>query len=161
MYVIFYTEAINFIQAKSIDSQLEAMINMKERKIVYKDLIIRSVVGLIFLSEGLQKFITPEITGVGRFAKMGFNNPGFWAYFTGAFEIICALLILCGILVRFAIIPLLIIMSVALIITKVPTLVEKGFWMFAHDYRTDFAMTMLLIYLLITDLKNGAYFNRC
>lgn len=112
-------------------------------------LLIRLTVGLIFLSEGLQKFITPDLTGAGRFAKIGFYNASFWAYFTGSFEMICGIFILIGFLTRIAAIPLLIVMIVAFITTKVPILAGKGFWPFAHEYRTDFAMTLLLFYLLI------------
>ena len=112
-------------------------------------LLIRLTVGLIFLSEGLQKYLLPDVTGVGRFTKIGFANPSFWAYFTGSFEIVCGALILIGLLTRFAAIPLLIVMIVAFITTKVPILTGKGCWPFAHEYRTDFAMTLLLIYLLV------------
>lgn len=112
-------------------------------------ILCRLAVGLIFLSEGLQKYLFPDDLGTGRFTKIGFSDPSFWAYFTGAFEIICGILILIGFLIRFAAIPLLIIMIVAFITTKYPMLIDKGFWSFAHEYRTDFAMTMLLIYLLI------------
>jgi uncharacterized membrane protein YphA (DoxX/SURF4 family) len=111
-------------------------------------LIPRLVVGLIFLSEGLQKFITPGAVGAGRFAKIGFEHPEFWASFTGAFEIVCGALILAGLLTRLASIPLLIIMAVAFVTTKYPILIDKGFLSMAHEYRTDFAMTMLLIFLL-------------
>ena len=41
-------------------------------------IIIRLIVGAIFLSEGIQKILFPEIVGVGRFAKIGFENPEFW-----------------------------------------------------------------------------------
>jgi len=40
-------------------------------------------------------------------------------------------------------------MTVAFVTTKYPILIDKGFWSFAHEYRTDFAMTVLLIVLLI------------
>jgi putative oxidoreductase len=119
-------------------------------------LIPRLVVGLIFLSEGLQKYITPDATGAGRFAKIGFGNPSFWAYSTGSFEIVCGTLILVGLLTRLAAIPLFIVMIVAFITTKVPILTDKGFWSFAHEYRTDFAMTMLLIFLLIYGSGNSS-----
>lgn len=112
-------------------------------------LLIRITVGLIFFSEGLQKYMTPEATGVGRFTKIGFSNPSFWAYFTGSFEIVCGLLVIIGLFTRLAAIPLLLIMLVAFISTKVPVFTDRGFWSFAHEYRTDFAMTMLLIYLLL------------
>ncbi len=111
-------------------------------------LLPRIILGTVFLSEGIQKFVTPVEIGPGRFAKIGFSHPEFWAYFTGSFEIICGVLILAGILIRFAVIPLLIIMIVAFVTTKMPILEHKGFWAFAHEYRTDFAMTLLIILLL-------------
>jgi putative oxidoreductase len=112
-------------------------------------LLCRLAVGLIFLSEGLQKYLFPATLGTDRFEKIGFNHAAFWAYFTGTFEIVCGILILIGLFTRLAAIPLLIIMIVAFITTKYPELIEKGFWFMAHDYRTDFAMTLLLIYLII------------
>ena len=112
-------------------------------------LLCRLAVGLIFLSEGIQKYLFPDAVGTGRFAKIGFSDPSFWAYFTGTFEIICGILIIIGLLTRLASVLLLIIMAVAFISTKYPTLIEKGFWVMAHEYRTDFAMTLLLIFLLI------------
>jgi putative oxidoreductase len=123
--------------------------------------IPRLIVGLIFFSEGLQKFITPETVGAGRFAKIGFSQPEFWAHFTGSFEIICGCLICLGVLVPFAVMPLLIIMITAFVTTKYPLLLEKGFWAFAHEYRTDFAMTMLLIWLLMINRGTHLWsFNR-
>jgi uncharacterized membrane protein YphA (DoxX/SURF4 family) len=112
-------------------------------------ILIRIIVGLIFFSEGIQKYLFPELVGTGRFADIGFADPAFWAYFTGSFEIVCGSLVLLGLLTRLAAIPLSIIMLTALITTKWPILLEKGFWAMAHEYRTDFAMTILLIYLLI------------
>jgi putative oxidoreductase len=114
-----------------------------------KSIIIRVIVGLVFLSEGIQKFLFPESLGAGRFLKIGFSHPAFWAYFTGTFEIVCSLFVLLGLCIRLFSIPLMIIMITAFITTKWPLLIEKGFWVMAHDYRTDFAMTLLLLYLLI------------
>ena len=111
-------------------------------------LIPRIIVGLVFLSEGIQKYLTPATAGAGRFAKIGFDHPEFWALFTGSFEIICGALILIGLLTRMAAIPLLVIMLVAFITTKYPLLINKGFLALAHDYRTDFAMTLLLLFLI-------------
>jgi uncharacterized membrane protein YphA (DoxX/SURF4 family) len=112
-------------------------------------IFIRLIVGLIFLTEGIQKYLFPELLGTGRFTTIGFSNPAFWAYFTGTFEIICGILIILGLITRIASIPLIIIMITAFISTKIPILVHKGFWPWAHEYRTDFAMTLLLMYLLI------------
>ena len=114
-----------------------------------KSLIPRLIVGLIFLSEGIQKFLFPALVGAGRFVKIGFSNPEFLAYFVAPFEISCGSLILSGLLTRIAAIPLFIIMMTAFITTKWPILINKGFWAMAHEYRTDFAMTLLLVFLLI------------
>lgn len=114
-----------------------------------RSVLIRLIVGLVFLTEGIQKFLFPDSLGTGRFAKIGFSDPAFWAYFTGTFEIICGTLVLIGFLTRFASVPLLVIMITAFITTKWPILVSKGFFAFFHEYRTDFAMTLLIIYLLI------------
>jgi putative oxidoreductase len=115
----------------------------------YKSVLPRLIVGLVFLSEGIQKFLFPELAGAGRFEKIGFANPEFLASFVASFEIVCGTLMLIGFSVRIAAIPLLIIMMTAIATTKIPILVEKGFWPMAHEARTDFAMTILLIHLLI------------
>jgi putative oxidoreductase len=113
-----------------------------------KTILVRLIVGLIFLSEGIQKYLFPELLGTGRFLKIGFSHPAFWAYFTGTFEIICGTFILLGLITRLVSIPLLIIMITAFFTTKWPLLADKGFWVMSHEYRTDFAMTLLLIYLI-------------
>ena len=114
-----------------------------------RTILVRIIVVLIFLTEGIQKYMFPEILGTDRFEKIGFADPAFWAYFTGTFEIICSSLILAGLLTRLAAISLFIIMMTAFVTTKWPILMNKGFWAMAHEYRTDFAMTFLLVYLLI------------
>lgn len=112
-------------------------------------ILVRLTVGLVFLTEGIQKYLFPGLLGTGRFLTIGFSHPAFWAYFTGAFEIVCGCLVLIGFITRLASVPLLIIMITAFISTKWPILIHKGVWQWAHEYRTDFAMTLLLIYLLI------------
>lgn len=114
-----------------------------------RTILVRLVVGLIFFTEGIQKFLFQDTLGTGRFLKIGFNDPTFWSNFVGTFEIICGALIIFGLITRLASIPPFIIMLVAFVTTKWPILINKGFWSFAHEYRTDFAMTILLIYLII------------
>lgn len=111
-------------------------------------LLLRWVPGLVFLSEGIQKFLFADL-GPGRFTKLGFSHPAFWAGVTGGCEIACGLLLIVGLLTRLATIPLLIVMAVAFITTKWPELMSKGFWPFAHDDRTDFAMTLTLVAVLL------------
>src|SRR5664280_1500226 len=88
-------------------------------------ILVRLTVGLIFLTEGIQKYLFPELLGTGRFTTIGFSNPAFWAYFTGTFEIICGILIILGLITRVASIPLIIVMITAFISTKIPILVHK------------------------------------
>ncbi len=115
----------------------------------YRSVLPRLIVGLVFLSEGIQKFLFPELVGAGRFEKIRFENPDFLAAFVASFEIACGILVLAGLTVRLAAIPLFIIMMTAITATKIPILQEKGFWQMAHDSRTDFAMTLLLVFLLV------------
>jgi len=114
-----------------------------------KTIFLRLIAGLIFISEGIQKYLYLEVVGPAFFSEIGFRDAFFWAYFTGAFEILCGTMILLGFLTRLASIPLLIIMITAFITTKLPLLTTKGFWTFAHEYRTDFSLTVLLILLII------------
>jgi putative oxidoreductase len=119
-----------------------------------RSILIRLTVGLIFLTEGIQKYLFPELLGTGRFLIIGFSHPAFWAYITGTFEIICGTLLIIGLITRLASLPLMIIMITAFISTKIPILIHKGLWPWAHEYRTDFAMTLLLIYLFIYGAGN-------
>jgi uncharacterized membrane protein YphA (DoxX/SURF4 family) len=75
-----------------------------------RTILVRLIVGLIFLSEGIQKYLFPELVGTGRFLQIGFSHPAFWAYFAGTFEIICGTFVLFGLFTRVAAVPLCIIM---------------------------------------------------
>ncbi|HLG41084.1 MAG TPA: DoxX family protein [Chitinophagaceae bacterium] len=112
-------------------------------------IIIRLMVGAVFLSEGIQKFLFADKLGAGRFAKIGLPNPDFLGPFAGSFEIICGILVLIGLFTRLAAIPLLIIMLVAIATTKVQLLADNGLWSMLHDSRTDWAMLLGSIFLLI------------
>lgn len=112
-------------------------------------ILIRLVVGAVFLSEGIQKFLFPEAVGVGRFIKIGIPAPEILAPFVGVVEIVCGTCILLGLLTRFAAVPLIINMLVAIATTKIPILLQKGFWSMAHESRTDFSMLLGSIFLLI------------
>jgi uncharacterized membrane protein YphA (DoxX/SURF4 family) len=111
--------------------------------------LIRLMVGAVFLSEGIQKFLFPEQLGAGRFLKIGLPMPDVLGPFVGTFEIACGTLVLLGLMTRLAAIPLLAIMAVALATTKWPMLADQGFWYMAHESRTDWSMTLGSLYLLI------------
>ncbi len=112
-------------------------------------ILIRLLVGWVFMSEGIQKFLFPGTLGVGRFTKIGIPNPQFFAPFVGVVEIICGAMLIVGLLTRLASIPLLIDISVAIVTTKIPMLSKAGFWSMMHEARTDFCMLLGLIFLVI------------
>jgi putative oxidoreductase len=112
-------------------------------------ILIRILVGGVFLSEGIQKFLFPDGLGVGRFAKIGIPAPAVMAPFVGVVEIVFGAFILLGFLTRLSAIPLLIDISVAIAATKLPMLLHKSFWAAAHEARTDVSMLLGLVFLLI------------
>jgi putative oxidoreductase len=96
--------------------------------------LIRLVVGVVFASEGVQKFLYAEAQGAGRFAKIGIPAPEVMGPFVGVAEIVCGSLLLAGIATRLAAVPLVINMVVALASTKVPILLGHGYWIFTHTF---------------------------
>ena len=125
-------------------------------------ILIRLLVGGIFLSEGIQKFIYPDDLAAGRFARIGIPSPQVMGPFVGAVEVVCGALIIIGLLTRLAAIPLIIDMLVAITTTKIPILLGHGFWRFSlpklpsygfwpmlHEARTDFAMLLGSIFLFL------------
>lgn len=112
-------------------------------------ILIRLMVGLVFLSEGIQKFLFPAIRGAGRFETIGLPAPEFFGSFVGGVEIVCGLLVLAGLLTRLASIPLMGIMLVALSTTKLEIFRNEGFWEMMHASRTDWSMLLGSIFLLL------------
>jgi uncharacterized membrane protein YphA (DoxX/SURF4 family) len=68
------------------------------------------------------------------------------------FEIVCGLLVLVGFFIKLAAIPLLVVICTAIVTTKIPELSRagQGFWYMASDARTDFAILMCLLFLLVS-----------
>jgi uncharacterized membrane protein YphA (DoxX/SURF4 family) len=113
-------------------------------------LLVRIAVGLIFFTQGILKYIDPNM-GVVRFTRIGFPHPYFTAHFVGTFEVLCGLLLLLGLWTRLVSIPLLIVITTAIATTKVPELfrANQGFWYMVSDARTDFAMFCCLFFLIL------------
>lgn len=130
-------------------------------------LLIRLAVGLVFASEGVQKFLYAEAQGAGRFAKIGIPLPEVTGPFVGGVEIVCGLLVLAGFATRLAALPLVIDMLVAIASTKVPILLGHGYWLFAHTFapkaglwaflhesRTDLSMLLCSLFLVVAGPGN-------
>ena len=125
--------------------------------------LVRLLVGLVvFFPEGIQKLIFPEILGAGRFIHVGIPYPEIMGPFVGVAETVCGALIILGLFTRLAAIPLIVIMVVAIVSTKIPILLGHDFWIFhlpkltrygfwsiAHEARADFCMLLGSLYLLI------------
>jgi putative oxidoreductase len=135
--------------------------------------LVRLLAGGIFLSEGIQKFLFPSQLGAGRFAKIGIPVPHIMGPFVGSVEIVCGTLLLLGLLTRFAAIPLLINICVAILSTKIPVLIGHGFWGFSlpklstygfwsmlHEARADFSMLLGLLFLLIVGAGTWSFDDR-
>jgi putative oxidoreductase len=123
----------------------------------------RLAVGGVFLASGLIKLVFPN-QGPGRFAKLGLPFPGELAYFVGGIEVLCGCLLIVGLMVRLAAIPLVVDMVVAIATTKMPLLVgpgpepvaalpKMGLWAFAYQARLD--LTMLLACLFLVAIGSG------
>ena len=124
--------------------------------------LIRVMVGGVFLVEGILKFLYPAEFAAGRFVKIGIPSPEVLGPFVAGIETLCGALLIIGLLTRFAAIPLLIDISVAIVTTKIPILLGHGFWGFSlaqlprygllsapHEARTDLCMWLGLLFLLI------------
>jgi putative oxidoreductase len=112
-------------------------------------ILIRILVGWVFISEGIQKFLFPATLGTGRFAKIGIPAPHVTAPLVGSVEIICGVLVVLGLFTRWAAVPLLAVILTAIFTTKIPMLAHAGIWAMLHEARTDFSMLLGLIFLLI------------
>jgi putative oxidoreductase len=123
--------------------------------------LVRLAIAVVFVSEGIQKFVYPAALGAGRFAKIGIPAPEVMGPFIGIVEIGCGALVLVGLFTRLAALLLLADMTVALLSTKLPILIGHGFWRFAapsgkaglwsmlHEARTDLSMWLGCLFLVI------------
>jgi len=123
-------------------------------------IIIRLMVGAVFLFEGILKFLYTN-QGVGRFTKLGFPFPETTAHIIATGEIIGGLLLLLGLFTRFVSLYFIIQMIVAVLSTKIslylgnsplpmPAVAPKiGIWAVEHESRSDYAQIMACLFLLI------------
>ncbi|RRJ30513.1 DoxX family protein [Halocatena pleomorpha] len=126
-------------------------------------ILIRLLVGGVFITEGLQKLLFPGILGASRFAELGFPVPRTTATAVGVIEVVAGGAVLVGLATRLAAVFLLLIALGAIITTKIPILLGHGIWVFPvqdnvsrygvwgffHEWRGDIAMLLGSLYLLI------------
>ncbi len=125
-------------------------------------ILIRVVVGLVFLTEGILKFTLPGELGSGRFAHIGLPLPYFLAPLVGAVEIIAGAALILGLYAGDAAMLLLVVILTAIVTTKVPILLghhfgrfeppklnHYGVLSFLHESRTDLCMLFGCVAILL------------
>jgi uncharacterized membrane protein YphA (DoxX/SURF4 family) len=128
------------------------------------------MVGLVFLTEGILKFLRPEELGAGRFAAIGLPLPHQLAPLVGGIEIGAGAAVILNFYAGEAALVLLCVIVTALITTKLPILLghslgpftlakvaHTGWFGFLHEARTDFCMLIGAVVIL---LDSGIQFGR-
>jgi uncharacterized membrane protein YphA (DoxX/SURF4 family) len=126
------------------------------------NILIRLVVGGVFLNEGILKFVDPATNAAGRFAGIGLPHPALLGPFVATVETLGGLLVILGLFSQWAALALFIDISVAIVTTKIPILLGHaylglslmklktyGVLSMVHEARTDLAMWFGLLFLLV------------
>ena len=125
-------------------------------------ILVRVIAGIVFLTEGILKFVRPGELGVGRFAHLGLPWPHVLAPFVGAVEIAAGGALILNFFAGDAALLLLFVILTAIATTKVPILLghhlgpfgppkldRYGILSFIHEARTDLAMLFGLVAILL------------
>ena len=125
-------------------------------------ILVRVIVGVIFLTEGILKFVRPGELGVGRFVHIGLPWPHLLAPFVGVVEIAGGAALILNFFSGDAALLLLCVIVTAIVTTKVPILLghhvgpfgppkldHYGVLSFVHEARTDLAMLVGLTAILL------------
>jgi uncharacterized membrane protein YphA (DoxX/SURF4 family) len=125
-------------------------------------ILIRIIVGLMFVFEGALIFVRPEQLGAGHFAAIGLPDPQLLAPLVGGIEIGGGIAILLNFYAGDAALALLALIIATLVTTKIPILLggplgpfvpeklnDYGWLSFFHEARTDLLMAFVLLAILI------------
>jgi putative oxidoreductase len=125
-------------------------------------ILIRVVVGLVFITEGVLKFVHPAELGAGRFATIGLPWPQLLAPIVGGIEIGAGVMVMLNFFAGDAALLLLAIIVTALVTTKLPILLGRpmgpfalaklphyGVLSFLHKSRTDLSMLFATVAVMI------------
>ena len=125
-------------------------------------ILVRTIVGLVFLTEGILKFVRPQELGEGRFAGIGLPFPHSLAPLVGGIEIAGGAAVLLNFFAGDAALALLAVILTALVTTKIPILLGRplgpfapaklahyGWLSFLHEARVDLCMIFGTVATLI------------
>ena len=132
-------------------------------------ILIRVIVAVVFLTEGVLKFLYPGEYGAGRFAHIGIMYPQVLGPLVGVVEIIAGAAVLANFYAGNAAIFLLAVIIMAIVTTKIPILLGRplgpfalpknvsrfGIAGFLHEARTDLAMLFCLLAVAIDSGVRG------
>ncbi|PJZ25230.1 DoxX family protein [Leptospira hartskeerlii] len=122
------------------------------------NIIIRILVGGVFIWEGIIKFLYIN-QGIGRFTKLGFLHPDLTASFIGGLEILGGTMLMLGILTKPLSFIFIIQMLVAMYLTKLPLLFGNsplappqappifGIWAVLHEIRSEYSQALGCLFL--------------
>jgi uncharacterized membrane protein YphA (DoxX/SURF4 family) len=132
-------------------------------------ILIRVIVALVFLTEGVLKFTYPGEFGAGRFERIGLMYPHVLGPLVGVVEIVAGAAVLANFYAGDAALLLLAVIITAILSTKVPILLGRNFGPFSlpknishygilgflHEARTDLAMFFSLIAIALDSGVRG------
>ena len=100
-------------------------------------MLLRIVVGVVFLMHGYQKYFVMGIPGVeGFFTHVGAPAPQITAYVVATVELVCGALLILGAFTRLVVVPLVIDIATAIALVHI----HNGFFV---PMGVEFAMTLM------------------
>ncbi len=132
-------------------------------------ILIRIIVAVVFITEGILKLLYPSEYGAGRFAHIGIMYPQFTGPLVGIVEMVAGAAVLANFYAGDAAIFLLVVIVSAIVTTKIPILLGHplgpfapprngtrfGILGFLHESRTDLAMLFSLLAVAIDSGVRG------
>ena len=106
---------------------------------------VRFAIGYVFITSGIVKLLVPSFQEV--FTNLGIPYANISLFLLAMIEIICGTLIIVNMYVKYVTVTLMIIMVGAIIIAKLPVLLQEGILSFLFESRLDVTMLILLVIL--------------
>ena len=106
---------------------------------------VRFAIGYVFITSGIVKLLVPSFQEV--FTNLGIPYANISLFLLAMIEIICGTLIIVNMYVKYVTVTLMIIMVGAIIIAKLPVLLQEGILSFLFESRLVVTMLILLVIL--------------
>lgn len=103
------------------------------------------LVGYVFIISGIMKLIMGDF--LATFVSLGLPFPEISIFILSLVEISCGAFVIAHLYIRQAIIPLIVVIIGAIVLTKIPILFDDGILSFLFHARLDVVMFVFLILL--------------